>query len=151
MAKSLSLDQFIPYRFNRLAQQVSTSLSKIYSDQFGLSIAQWRILSLLAENKKLQAKQITKLTTMDKVKVSRAITALLDEGLIVKSPCPLDSRSSDIGLSPAGRRRFQKISPLALRWEEEFLSPLDKGEREIFLTILGKLENQVILQAPDIK
>ena len=74
---SLNLDRFLPYRLNRLAHNVSVSLATIYTDAFGISRSQWRVMALLGQHQWLTAKQICAMTYMDKVKVSRAVNGLV--------------------------------------------------------------------------
>jgi len=82
MSDTLTLQHFLPYRCNRLAEQISVSLSRIYVDQFGISVAEWRVLVTLAQEGELRAKNIGQLTNMDKVRVSRAVSALNNKKLL---------------------------------------------------------------------
>ena len=58
MTELLRLQSFLPYRCANLAERISVALSRIYVDQFGVSIAEWRILATLAEHDQLRAQQI---------------------------------------------------------------------------------------------
>lgn len=143
MNEALNLQQFLPYRCNNLAEKISVSLSKIYVDQFGISVAQWRILVTLAQEGELQAKRIGQLTNMDKVRVSRAVAILMAKKLLHRRSCDVDSRAAILSLSAAGKRLYKRIVPQALAWECALLEPLSVGEQQALFRIIGKLERRL--------
>jgi len=143
MQHALSLTRFLPYRCNALARKISVSLSRIYTERFGISIPEWRVLVTLAEYGELQAKQIGELTSMDKVQVSRAVTGLLGRKLLQRRPCERDSRAALLCLSAAGTDLYQRIEPEALAWERSLLAPLGPAERDTLFTLIDKLELQL--------
>jgi len=143
MSDTLSLQQFLPYRCNRLAEQISVSLSKTYVDQFGIGVAEWRILVTLSQEGELRAKKIGQLTNMDKVRVSRAVSALSGKKLLKRRNCDTDSRATILSLNAAGKRLYQRIAPQALSWESSLLEPLSKAEQQALFRIIGKLEGRL--------
>ncbi|HEY7775198.1 MAG TPA: helix-turn-helix domain-containing protein, partial [Kineobactrum sp.] len=78
--RELQLERFLPYLVNNLADRISTGLSRIYADEYGLSIPEWRVIANLAEHGVLNAKSIVTTTGMEKSKVSRAVKSLTDRG-----------------------------------------------------------------------
>ena len=78
----LQLEQFLPYVLNRLADRVSEDMSALYTRDYGLTVPEWRIVANLAEHQTLNARTIVSLTGMEKTKVSRAVSALDQRGLI---------------------------------------------------------------------
>ena len=143
MADSLSLQNFLPYRCNNLAQQISTSLSRIYVDRFGISIAEWRILVTLAEYGELQSKAIAGHTGMDKVRVSRAVALLEGKGMLTRRPCDRDSRAALLALNGEGRDMYQRIVPQALAWEQALLQPLSAEEQAKLFEMIERLEGRL--------
>ena len=145
MPDTLSLQQFLPYRCVTLAERISTSLSRIYAEQFGVSVAEWRILTVLAENDRLQASDVGRIVRMDKVKVSRAVAALVERKLLLRTPSKEDGRASDLRLSAAGKRLYDQIVPKALAWEQSLVEPLSDREQEMLFQVFDKLEARVAL------
>ncbi|MEP0201491.1 MAG: MarR family transcriptional regulator [Halioglobus sp.] len=143
MTKKLNLAQFLPYRCNNLAEQISFSLSRIYVERFGVSVAQWRILATLGDGSEMQAKEIGRVTNMDKVRVSRAVTSLRSRGLLERKPCDTDSRAALLSLSSEGQHLYRRIAPEALRWEEQLLQPLSHAERQSLFGMIEKLETRL--------
>ncbi len=143
MPAELVLSEFLPYRCTRLAERISHSLSRIYTREFDVSIPQWRILATLAEGGELQAREIGARTSMDKVRVSRAVSGLVERGLLQRRRCERDSRSSQLSLTAAGARLYRRIAPRALEWEQRLVAELDAGERRALFHVLGKLEHRL--------
>lgn len=143
MTNRLKLANFLPYRCNNLAEQISFSLSRIYVERFDVSVAEWRILATLGEGGEMQAKQIGRATNMDKVRVSRAVSRLRARELLERTPCETDSRAALLSLSPSGRRLFSRIAPQALQWEEQLLEPLSASERQSLFRMIEKLETRL--------
>lgn len=143
MKDALDLQQFLPYRCNNLAEKISVSLSKIYTEEFGINVAEWRILVTLAAEVELQAKQIVTLTNMDKVRVSRAVSSLANKQLLKKRHCEADSRAALLSLNAAGNRLYKRIVPQALAWEQSLIQPLSQSEQKALFQIVGKLEGRL--------
>ncbi len=139
----VKLKNFIPYRLNNLAERVSVALSRIYSDQFGISVAEWRILATLAESPELLAKEIGLQTHMDKVKVSRAVSALDKKGCLVRQKDDSDSRAIRLALNDQGIKLYKDIAKKALEWEKALLMELDGQQQEALYNLLNHLDRRV--------
>ena len=46
----LDLGDFLPYRLSVLSNTVSTAIAGAYARRFGLTIAQWRVVAVLARS-----------------------------------------------------------------------------------------------------
>ena len=102
-ASQLKLDRFVPYRLSVLTNTVSRALALGYAERFGLTIPQWRIVAVLGHDPDLSAVEVAKRTVMDKVSVSRAVTALESDGRLIRRVDSSDRRRSLLRLSAAGR------------------------------------------------
>ncbi|MFC3034799.1 MarR family winged helix-turn-helix transcriptional regulator [Pseudoalteromonas fenneropenaei] len=140
---SLQLKSFLPYRLVRLATLVSSEFAKVYAEEAGLSVAQWRVLAHLAENPHSSAKQLCDLALMDKSTVSRAVKQMVDEGYVVTEINSEDKRAALLSLSTTGTAMYQRLSPKALEWEETFLASLGAGERDQLMGMLANLESKI--------
>ena len=137
---SLNLDRFLPYRLNRLAHKVGVSLATIYTDAFGISRSQWRVIALLGQHQRLTAKQICTMTHMDKVKVSRAVNGLVKLNYLQTTPDKADKRAVLLNQSVQGKELFQVMVPKVQAWEEDFLKKLSAQEISQLATIIDKLD-----------
>ncbi|WP_346302143.1 MarR family winged helix-turn-helix transcriptional regulator [Halomonas sp. BM-2019] len=139
----LDLNQFLPYRLNRLADQISQALAELYAERYRLNVAQWRVLAWLSHCDDLTAKKICAYTNMDKARVSRAIQALEERGLISRTPSPKDQRLHDLSLTEAGQALLAELVPEAQAWEAELVATLSAGEYRDLLNVMRKLERQL--------
>jgi DNA-binding MarR family transcriptional regulator len=139
----LRLDSFLPYRLSNLAERISAGMSSIYSVEFGLSIAQWRVIANLAEHGSLNARQIVELTTMEKSKVSRAVNGLSARQLVSQRRATKDSRVKDLTLTHSGEALYSAIVPRVLAWERGLLEGLSSGEYRDLLHSLDKLSERL--------
>ena len=145
----LRLELFLPYRLWVLSSRVSRNLSRVYAERFGLSIPQWRVLAMLGEYGDLCADDICRLTEMDKVSVSRAVHALMDQGRAERERDGSDGRRARIRLTRKGRAVYRKLVPLALSLEQGLLHGLNATEKRQLdrlltrlIDLAGELENK---------
>ena len=143
MTKDLSLQDFLPYRLNNAAERISVALSRIYQSEFGINIAEWRVLAALHERRAVLAKDIVNYTHMDKVRVSRAIKSLEEKGYLQRQTSMSDSRAAELSLTKKGRELYRVVVPRALEWQEELLEPLSEIDRQELHRILNRLDSRV--------
>lgn len=140
---SLNLERFIPYRLSVLTNRVSSAIADEYSERFGLTIPEWRVMAVLGGTPGLSARDVAERTAMDKVQVSRAVARLLRAKRIERAADGNDGRVTRLELSPAGHGIYEQIVPLALHLEAKFLSALSLAERRTFDGLIEKLLGQV--------
>ncbi len=140
-AASLKLEEFLPYRFSVITNRISRHLAKAYESRFGISIPEWRVIANLARFAPMTAGEVAERSSMDKVKVSRAISKLVEAGLVIKNPDSADRRRGQLQLSAEGERIFQQIVPLALGWEAQLLDGLSPEERRSLKSVLNKIQS----------
>jgi DNA-binding MarR family transcriptional regulator len=136
----LRLDAYLPYRLSVASNAVSGLIARSYQDRFGLSVPQWRVICVLAEDGGLTQGQIVARTVMDKVTVSRAAQELLRRHLVGRSDHHADGRSHVLSLTPEGQRLHAEIAPLALAYEAALISGLAPDEVALLKRLLARLQ-----------
>ena len=136
----LILHHFIPYRLSVAANAVSRRISESYRRRFGLKVAEWRVISILAEHERMKPQDIGNTGELDKITVSRAASALIDRGLVAQKHNPGDGRSHFLELTAEGRSLYHEIAPAALRLETELLADFSKEERALLEQLLRRIE-----------
>lgn len=139
MAKTLNLDQFLPYRLSVASNAVSARIAAEYQNRFGLKIPEWRLMAVLGEGVPQTQRELVAMTLMDKVTVNRAAKALADRKLIARQAHEADGRSHHLELTTTGRSLYEAIAPAALAMEARLEGHLSGDDRERLLTILAKL------------
>jgi len=138
----------MPYRLSVLSNRVSGAIARHYSERFGLSVPEWRVMAVLGGTPGLSAREVASRTAMDKVQVSRAVAGLLRSKRVARSGDPSDRRITRLALTRQGRAIYEQIVPLALELEELLLSALNAEERRGFEKLLSKLARQARLLGP---
>ena len=136
----LRLDAYLPYRLSVASNAVSGLIARAYQDRFGLTVPQWRVICVLAEDGALTQGQIVARTVMDKVTVSRAAQGLLKRRLVSRSDHHADGRSHVLALSPQGQSLYAEIAPLALAYEAALISGLSPDEVAMLKRLLSRLQ-----------
>ena len=134
----LTLASFTPYRIVALARRLSEELGAAYAHE-GLTIPEWRVLAVIAQEPVTAARDVARLTPMDKMAVSRAVGALEEKGLIARERGE-DRRVSSLRLTAPGKIVYHRVAAIALRYEEKLLQRLSAAERRAFLDGLAALE-----------
>lgn len=137
---TLRLADFLPYRLSFTSNRVSERIARVYAALFGLSIPEWRLVAVIAEQEATTQQAIVGLTEMDKVTVSRAAIALVERGLVTRTPNPDDKRSHLLALSPAGRDLYATVAPKALEMEAEIFSCLTADEQSALAGYLQRID-----------
>jgi DNA-binding MarR family transcriptional regulator len=140
------LFQFVPFRLNRLAAEVSAALSDEYQVRYGLDIPEWRVIATLGfRDDACSAQFISQCTRTHKSTISRAVTALLDRELIERVENEDDRRAFELRLSAKGTALYEELIPRLLSKERDILSCLTAQERKDFAAALGKIERSLDL------
>ncbi len=140
---TFQLDDFLPYRLSVTMNRVSRAFARRYADEFGISIAEWRVLAVLGSFQPISSNGIVEKTQMDKAKVSRAVAGLLAAGLLRRSVDPADQRLLKLAFTAKGRRTYEAIVPRARALETVLTQGLGQDGRARFLTLLAALDRQV--------
>src|SRR3546814_753308 len=102
VAKTLNLDQFLPYRLSIASNALSERIAADYQNRFGLKIPEWRLMAVLGEGAPKTQRELVAKTRMDKVTVNRAAKALADRQLIRRQAHEADGRSHHLELTETG-------------------------------------------------
>lgn len=136
---SFELSSFFPYLVRVFSQDVANSVKQIYATEYGLSASEWRTLAVLNEFAPLSAKSIVLQSSMDKVKVSRAVASLLKRGFIESHTDPADQRCNLIRLTREGRRVMAHLIPMVKQLEQNMLSGISSEEYQMLLDIMRRV------------
>lgn len=140
---NIVLDQYMPYRINVLAAAISNGLEDIIADRFGIAIPEWRVIVYLQYHAPVSSGNIAEQTHMDKAKVSRSVSRLEKAGLVIRKVNPSDRRLVELTLSRKGKRLYEQLKPIALKFETEMLSTFSAEEGAMLSQLLEKLEHHL--------
>ncbi|MEO0465869.1 MAG: MarR family winged helix-turn-helix transcriptional regulator [Pseudomonadota bacterium] len=135
----LQLSHFLPYRLSVLSNTISQAIAALYEAEFDLSVWHWRVMAVLGERPGLTAREVTERTAMDKVAVSRAVSALETKGHLERCEDDRDGRALRLFLTDQGKRTYGQVMPRVMAYETELLSSLSERDRRALERVLGAL------------
>jgi DNA-binding MarR family transcriptional regulator len=138
----LRLDDFLPYGLAFASARVSGHVATAY-EAHGLSIPQWRVLAIVAEDEGMTQAAICARGGMDKVTVSRATIALSQRGLVARDAHDRDGRARVVRLTEAGRLLHADVAPRLLAIEATLLAGFREDEIATLAALLRRLGDAV--------
>jgi DNA-binding MarR family transcriptional regulator len=139
--EAFRLEDFLPYRLSVAASRVSRLFARRYSEAYGLSIPEWRVLAIVGRFDTLSPSAVGEWSAMDKVKVSRAAASLVARGLVRQTQDPRDGRGRLLRLTRRGVAVYQGMVPLACELEGQLAEGLSRSEWTVLLKALDKLSS----------
>ena len=123
-------------------------LSKVYSEKYGLSTPEWRVLVHVARREKMSVREIHDSVYLEKPSVSRAVAKLEKAGLLAKSTCDADHRLVEIEITEAGLEVFNGIAPAAMAFQDALIGAFSQEEQAQLRNLMERLHD-VLDSYPD--
>lgn len=135
----LTLDDYVTFKFAILAQMFGRDASRIFSAKWGLSVPQYRIMTVLGKLPGMSLRELTDQTQMDKGQLSRVVTQMETDGLITRKSDKTDGRRLVLTLTAAGARFYRQTIDTSEARQRAILSVLTPRERDELNASLAKL------------
>ncbi len=138
--EEFQLGSFFPYKVRVFGTAVSTAVSSVYRERYGLSVSEWRTMSILGHTQALSASEIVERSSMDKVNVSRAVQSLRKKELLRRDIDGEDRRKSVLRLTEKGLAVFNDVIPLVRNVEAALTENLTADEEAVLLSLMEKVQ-----------
>jgi DNA-binding MarR family transcriptional regulator len=149
---NFDLQDFLPYLLNQAAEATSRGFQATYRDRYGLTRTQWRVMANLGRFGAMTARDICKISHIDKTKVSRAVAGMEAEGLLIRATSATDRRVENLSLTDQGRAVFLEIGQRALAFDAELrarLGPDISARIDTILRDIIALQSEIIAVEDD--
>lgn len=130
---------YVTFRLDLVSSIARTEASKVYLRECGLDIRQLRVLRRVAEDPGSSVSEIVESTMFERTLVSRIISDLVGEGLLIRRISSSDARQFHIDITKEGLARARMADDLGDQLNEDLLSSLNAQERAEFDRCLDKL------------
>jgi DNA-binding MarR family transcriptional regulator len=117
----------LSFHVSMLAKLIDRQLARL-ADRFGLSVAEYRVLTQVLLHPQSTVRAIADRTFVDKAQVSRAAAALEEAKLITRSILAHDRRSPVFTVTRAGRTLLNRIVPVREIQEQSIVGELGDAE-----------------------
>lgn len=131
------------YHLSFTSELIGIRQEMLLQEECGLTLSEWRIMSVISSFTPIASKDITRVTTLNKVAVSRALSRLTEEGLIERAVSDSDNRMQYLTLTRVGRQRFRKARESFERWSDSLLGALDSREIKALKQSLMKIRQRL--------
>ncbi len=141
----LKLDTHIPLILSHVANMLTATGARTFSELHGLVVTEWRLLAVLASEPGVLPARVCQLTGINKSSVSRAAHSLQQRGLISVMPDPADPRRGLLSLTKAGYALHDQAVQTSLARDELLLTGVTAEERAMLVAVLRKMSDNVPL------
>ncbi|SLN54072.1 MarR family protein [Aquimixticola soesokkakensis] len=133
------LEDFLPFLLNQTAEVTGRAFQSIYRARYGLTRTQWRVLAIIGRYGGLTGRAICDIAHEEKTRVSRAVAALEQEGLLSRTESPEDKRAEILSLTEKGQTVFADLGREANAFDARLKAALgpekDRQLRAIIATL----------------
>jgi DNA-binding MarR family transcriptional regulator len=141
---AIDFDRYIPTVLSSLVAKLRANANVFFVEAYGVSLAEWRILSFLREYGPCSAYDIWTKASLDKAVVSRETSALLSKGFVKIEAVKDSARNrSEIRLSEAGVELLDRSFDEVVRRHESLTAGLDQKSIQTFLRVVHHLEGRI--------
>lgn len=126
------VDDYLPYLLARASALISGEFHHALARQ-RVAVIDWRILASLWENETLTMTHLAQRVVLKQPTCSRAVSRMVDRGLVRRIQPVADRRSVQVSLTARGRALARPLIDAARRHERSVRDPLG-AERERVLT-----------------
>jgi DNA-binding MarR family transcriptional regulator len=140
----IDFERYVPTVLSSLVAKLRANANVFFSESYGVSLAEWRILSFLREHGPASAYDIWTKAHLDKAVVSRESASLVEKGLLKITPVKGSARNrSEISLSAAGTALLDRSFDEILRRHDNLTAGLDAKSIETFFRVVQHLEQRI--------
>lgn len=138
----IGLSTFAPYLMNRIMGRYNDDLRKQMS-RLGLSTPKMRALAILSVIGGLQMSRLSVYAVVEQSTLSRAMDALVTDGMVRRETDPDDQRASRLYITREGRETFAQIWPHMEAGYQSMFDGISDSERTAFVATLQTILTNV--------
>jgi DNA-binding MarR family transcriptional regulator len=133
------VDSSVFFKLIRLVNLTARPFNEVIGKHYELSLNEWRVMVVLASHPGCFATDVVDYTGLDKMSVSRALSALAKAKRINRVADAIDARRTHVALSKVGVALFERIGESAAEREAHMLASLSAIEVARLDATLNKL------------
>jgi DNA-binding MarR family transcriptional regulator len=140
------LNSYVPYFLFTAHNALSRGALRQYLNEFGVGIAEWRVVSTLAMEPGITARQVCDMIALDKAAVSRSLHVLATRALAKSAPGTNDPRHRTWRLTEGaggGRNLHDRIIDIALARERRMIEGVAPEDLETFLQVMRTMRGNI--------
>ncbi len=136
--------RYVPTVLSSLVAKLRANANAFFPQAYGVSLAEWRVLSFLEEHEPASAYDIWTNAQLDKAVVSRETTSLRKKGLIELTPVRGSARNrTEIRLTAQGVALLDRSLDEILRRHSNLTAGLDASTLDTFFRVVDHIEHRI--------
>jgi DNA-binding MarR family transcriptional regulator len=140
MQRPTSVIDLLTTRLLRLSNTLALYSSRRYRQEFGVSLPEWRVMSIIASQDGITARDISRALATDKAWVGLSVKSLVERGYLTRSFDKEDSRRVPLSLTKRGKDMHDAIMAVARRRQRRLLAALPDGAADMLSASLDRLQ-----------
>ena len=142
--KIYDLQRTLTFRLARMQAKLNTQASDLVERHCGLSLTEWRILTVLSDPEVKTQKDVLKSMGIDKGQISRTIKKLLGQSLISSEENKTDNRLQMLSLTDEAWTVLKKMKPIMTKRQNYIRRELSDAELMSLISMIDRIEANAI-------
>ena len=134
---SLFGEEHIPYQLLLLAKMIDRESARHLQSEHNLTLAEWRVLAFIGVSGPSSASEIGTAGEIDRAEISRAVSKLIEAGLVERHQAEDNRRRLIIHATKKGTVKFRKVRLIRRAFFQEITGTLSAAEK---VQLSGALE-----------
>ena len=143
-----AIEATIDYKLGVLRKVLDRFSAPLVASEFGLSLAEWRVMSHIHAGELVTASWLCERLLADKAEVSRACGSLIGRNFVRRRKNIADGRSHLLYLSQSGRRLYDQILASRLALDAELTELLSEEQKGAFFSAVDILTAHMLQKLP---
>ena len=135
-----SITDLLSTRLLRLSNTLALYSSRRYRQQFGVTLPEWRVMSIVAARDGTTARDISRELATDKAWVGLSVKSLARRGFLTRSADKQDTRRVLLSLTRQGRQMHDAIISVARQRQRRLRAALPEGAADMLSASLERLQ-----------
>jgi DNA-binding MarR family transcriptional regulator len=136
------------YRLSAVTRGMSRPLVRVFEGQLGITRRQWHVLALVVEHPAVSPSQLGDLAGLDRPRISRAVSDLVDQGLVERAPA--QGRQRVLHPTAQGQALYRVALDRVAELNASLAGALSAAQRKALDTILDQLMKQTVQLAEEL-
>jgi DNA-binding MarR family transcriptional regulator len=150
MRQPKSVTDLLTYRLLRLSNTLGLYSSRRYRDQYGVTLPEWRVLSIIAVQETASARDVSRALATDKAWVGLTVQKLERGGFVRRISDTEDGRRTLVSLTKQGKRVHDAIMAHAQRRQKRLLGALGGDDAQRLMASLDRLQTEADLMLEEL-
>jgi DNA-binding MarR family transcriptional regulator len=140
MQRPPSITDLLSTRLLRLSNTLALYSSRRYRQQFGVTLPEWRVMSIVASRDGTTARDISRELATDKAWVGLSVKRLARRGFLTRSADQQDTRRVLLSLTRQGKQMHDAIMSVARQRQRRLRAALPEGAADLLSASLDRLQ-----------